>query len=221
MRLLLTRAEQDNLLLAEMLAQKGHQTISAPLLHIQHVPYQLPQAPAQDIIITSRHAVPAAAACQAACFYVVGEQTAVGLLHIGCTHIAAEAPDAAHLLPLLPDDGREYLYLSGKDIRCDFSQSLNNSTVTRVVVYEAAAQNSLPDHAVHALSDNTVDGVLFFSPRTAEIFHQLYPHALSDMTAFCLSAAVAEICETRGKWRDIIIAEQPTLAAMIHAIDTK
>jgi uroporphyrinogen-III synthase len=221
MRLLLTRTEQDNRLLAEMLAQKGHQPIFAPLLHIRQVPHQLPAGSPQDIILTSRHAVPVAASYHTARFYVVGEQTALGLRQNGCSHIVAEAPDAARLLPLLADDGRDYLYLSGKDIRCDFAQALNNSAVTRIVVYDAAAETTLQEDALHALQHGEVDGALFFSPRTAEIFHHLYPQTLSSMTAFCLSAAVAEVCESHGEWGNIIVADQPTLAAMLHAIEAK
>lgn len=221
MRLLLTRTEQDNRLLADMLAQKGHQPIAAPLLNIRQKPYQLPQVLPDDVIITSRHAVPAAASLHAAQFYVVGEQTALALRQSGCNRVAAEAPDAARLIPLLPDDGREYLYLSGEDIRCDFSQSLGQSAVSRVVVYEALAATALPQEAAHALQYRGVDGALFFSPRTAEIFHRLCPRLPDDMTAFCLSPAVAEICAEQGAWAHIVVAEQPTLAAMIHAIEAK
>lgn len=221
MRLLLTRSEQDNRLLAEMLAQKGHQLITAPLLNIRQKPHQLPSTPPDDVIITSRHAVPAAASLHTAQFYIVGEQTAQALRHSGCNRIAAEAPDAARLLTLLPDDGREYLYLSGEDIRCDFAQALRHSTVNRVVTYEALAATALTQETTQALQHGMVDGVLFFSPRTAEIFHDLCPELPKSMKAFCLSPAVADVCATHGSWASIIIAEQPTLASMIHALDAK
>jgi len=65
--------------------------------------------------------------------------------------------------------------------------------------------------------------VLLYSPRTAALFGQLVADAgLADrcqaVTAFCLSAAVAD--KAQGlPWAGTVVAETPDQAALLRAIE--
>ena len=65
-------------------------------------------------------------------------------------------------------------------------------------------------------------GVLLYSPRTAQIFCQcavadLDKNMLSSVTAYCLSAAVADKARVL-KWQDVVIASRPTQSELIRTV---
>jgi uroporphyrinogen-III synthase len=75
------------------------------------------------------------------------------------------------------------------------------------------------------LRTSELDGVLFFSPRTAHSFVRLLAEAelvdrIRMVDAFCLSPAVAEAARTYGNegavpWRNVRVAPRPEQEALL------
>lgn len=214
--LLLTRPDADNAALESILRDKGYRCLKAPLLHIKRIAFPSPATQPDALLLTSRHAAFACGAYADVPLYAVGEQTAATAQRLGCANIAAVAPDMQSLLPLMPATPQHILYLSGEYIRHDVADLLPAHRIEQIAVYAAIASTQLPDETQQALEQQRLDGVVFYSPRTAAIFHELTEHALlKPLTAYCLSAAVAEYCVG---WKDIQIAEEPTQMAMIRLL---
>jgi uroporphyrinogen-III synthase len=93
----------------------------------------------------------------------------------------------------------------------------------RVVLYEARQAAALPPAARQALAGGGLDGVVFFSPRSAGTFVKLVQAAdlaaaVRELAAYCLSRAVAEVAGDLT-WRRIWLAARPEQAALLELID--
>ncbi len=227
----LTRPRNDSIALAAKLAEHGIDSIVAPVMHVVHQPLvSMPMKP-HAILLTSRHAAHALASFlstwRSLPVYCVGKSTASAAAELGCTHIIPSASSIVTLLPRIVDNlgaGTELLYLAGEDTSVDVAHFLNSQGVyvTTCIVYHAIAERAL-DEAVHnALTKNSITGVTFFSPRTAEITRKLLQSAnmvdeVATMDAFCLSANVSS---TAGKldWKNIYTCSAPTLRSMHELI---
>jgi uroporphyrinogen-III synthase len=91
----------------------------------------------------------------------------------------------------------------------------------RSVLYEAKAVEALSPLGQKALSEG-IDGVLFFSPRTAALFRERVRAAglaptLAPATAYCLSPAVAEAAAGLP-WTGVAVAEHPETPALLALI---
>lgn len=218
-RLLLTRPEPDNAILDDALTKHGIQCLHAPLLCIRRLPFTCPPEQPDAILLTSRHAAFACVGYADIPVYAVGEQTAAAAQNAGVRHIAAVAHDMQALQPHLQKAGGNILYFSGKHVRHEVSTLVPAARITRICVYEAEAAKALPESALEALRQHRIDGVAFYSPRSAQLFHHLVPDALhGSLVAYCLSAAVAENCTG---WRKIAVAEMPTQQAMIQLLTSR
>ena len=80
------------------------------------------------------------------------------------------------------------------------------------MLYDAVPVTALPENALAALQDGTLDGVLLFSPRSAKTFATLVTEAklaaaCEELEAYCISAATAvgadaaDLCARRGGGR--------------------
>jgi uroporphyrinogen-III synthase len=83
--------------------------------------------------------------------------------------------------------------------------------VDTVVLYEAVPVELLPAEAERGLRSNTLDGVLFFSPRTARTFATLVANAdltshCEQLTAWCISAATAAAVSSLPFARTVVAA---------------
>jgi uroporphyrinogen-III synthase len=120
--------------------------------------------------------------------------------------------------------GGALLHVAGSIVAGDLAAQLRDAgfCCRREVLYEALRAERLPEPAAAELRDRTLDGVVLYSPRTARIFVDLVRSAAlagpcSAMTAWCLSAAVAEQAQAI-RWRRVVIATHPDSAAMLDAI---
>jgi uroporphyrinogen-III synthase len=109
----------------------------------------------------------------------------------------------------------------GEIARGDVAQHLAGYgfDVRSLTTYRIDAADVLPVRAKTALIEPTIDGTLFFSPRSASLFARLVDEAalgdrLSGLTALCLSPAIAE-CLDKDRWRMVRAAGSPDLAAVI------
>ncbi|MEQ8266058.1 MAG: uroporphyrinogen-III synthase [Parvibaculum sp.] len=235
MKLLVTRPEADNAALARSLAALGHETISAPLLSIRFLDNAgLPSRNWQALLITSANGARAlgrradADALKAISVFTVGQASAEAMAQEGFAHITAAGGDVAALAVLVASQLRPeagpLLHVTGSVVAGDLGGSLaaRGFEVVRAILYEAEKVQRLPDAAREALATGSLDGVLLHSPRTARLFASLVTEAglqgkLEGVTAYCLSAAVAEALAGLPMLT-VRISPEPTQAALLALI---
>ncbi len=235
MRLLVTRPLSESESLASELTALGHEPLVAPLLEIE------PAGPAGEalfaaidaIALTSGRALaflsPPAAAL-ALPLFAVGPASAAAAREAGFSRVEEAAGDAGSLAELLRRrlaPGTRILHPGGVDLARDLGVLLEGSglTLERRVVYRARTPARLPDAAAAALADGSLDGALFFSPRTAKTFVRLALDSglaarTAALSAFCLSPAVAAGL-TGSVWREIHSASRPDRAGMLEIIGSR
>ncbi|MCE9647996.1 MAG: uroporphyrinogen-III synthase [Parvibaculum sp.] len=208
MRLLVTRPDEDAGPLLAALAARGHEPVAAPLLTIRFLAEPaIPPAPYQALLVTSANGVRALGARKGELgrlkVFAVGEASAEAASEAGFAEVVSAEGDVASLVRLVaarlsPADG-PLLHVAGSVVAGDLKGDLERRgfAVMRAVLYEAVAAMRLPEVARAGLAGGGIEGVLFHSPRTARTFASLAREeglggALSPVTAYCLSQAVAE-----------------------------
>jgi len=210
MRLLITRPRADAEPLAERLLGLGHQVVIEPLLDIRY----LDTAPdevkplldgAQALLVTSANGLRAFAQCSPRrdlSIMAVGEASAQAAVAAGFSDVDSADGDVDTLARRVierrtPKDGA-LLHVAGTKVAGDLAGMLEKAgfDVRRAVLYEAVTASDLTPAVRADIAAGKIDGVLLFSPRTADNFVALVCQAgLADccrqMTAYCLSEAVA------------------------------
>jgi uroporphyrinogen-III synthase len=239
MRLLVTRPEPDGALTAEALRARGHDVMLAPLLDIEPLPdADLGAGPWGGVLITSANAVRAVAAharkpeLLALPLYAVGRRSAEAARAAGFADVVSADGDAADLARLVvarpggtgSATGLPLLYLAGEDRAADLAGALTAQGIAAhvVVVYHAVVATSLPATVKDALAAGAIDGVLHYSPRSADAFVALALAALIDLKHlttkhYCLSAAVAAPLRQAALPAIAVAArpDEPSLLALI------
>jgi uroporphyrinogen-III synthase len=112
------------------------------------------------------------------------------------------------------------MYLAGADTRADIPTLLGEQGihVRPLIAYDAIAETQLPAALIAELQAGRINGVAFFSARSASIAHELLAHhgLLDDtaaLTTYCLSANVAEsACGLNAK--RLLTCDRPNADAM-------
>ncbi|MEM7442894.1 MAG: uroporphyrinogen-III synthase [Pseudomonadota bacterium] len=229
MRWLVTRPRTDAERVAKALADIGHRVLICPLTSVRFTNPPLPDwTTSQAILATSRHGVVAWARLterRDVPIFTVGSATADVARYAGFREVKSADGDADALVDLVlkeikPDNG-SLIRVRGAVARGSVAERLSKAgfQVHSTIVYDVETATHLPDEAKQALMRATVDGVLFFSPRSAALFARLVDDAalggcLSDLMALCLSPAIAK-CLDQDRWRAIRTASSKDLAALI------
>ena len=238
MRVLVTRPEADSQAMAARLAVVGIDAIVAPMLRIVPEPKgaeQLPEAleGVRALLFTSANGVVAFAALHARRDWpvlAVGPATEAAARDAGFAEVHSADGDQAALVRLVAErlePGPEpLLHVSGEAVAGDLAAALADRgfAVRRVVLYRAEPVGELPAAARAALAEGTLDGVLLFSPRTAERFVALANSAGEGIlprlpVAYCLSPAVAAAASPLP-WRAMRVAEEPNLPALLRLVES-
>ena len=214
MHLIVTRPRSESEALAVVLRNLGHQVLIEPMLTIQPIEdAAVDLADAAALLLTSangRRELPVLA---------VGAATAAAAREAGFTDVATAGGDVVALAALVrqrfrPNDG-VLVHVVGSAVAGDLAGDLcgDGYQVRRSVLYgaETTAQLSAPCRA--ALAAGEIDGVLFFSPRSAATFVKLLlcdglGEVCRDVDLYGLSAAVAE-AGAKLPWRRQNIAAMP------------
>lgn len=233
MRLLITRPEDDARPVAAALAGRGIDTLTEPLLAIDVL-----DGPALDLdgiqalLITSTNGARAAArrtARRDIAVHAVGDASARAARAAGFTDVTSaggDVDDLARVVAQRADPAAGVLlHVAGSEVAGDLAGMLEGAgfTYRRAVLYAARTATSLSDAARLALSEGALDGVLFFSPRTAATFVSLVQAAelsgaCARLTAYCLSPAVAGKAAALS-WAAVVVAPKPEQAALLAAIN--
>jgi uroporphyrinogen-III synthase len=232
MRLMITRPLEDAEPLARALADVGVETIIEPLLSIELTAVGAPSLNGvQALLLTSANGVRAFAGLSAdrrLPVFAVGDATARVAAEAGFENVSSAAGDVESLADLVlkklgPRAGA-LVHVAGSRTAGDLAAILGRAgfEYRRVQLYHASKATSLSPAALSALSGGSVDGVILFSPRTAESFVDLLAKAgvtdcAARLNAFCLSEAVAAKLQAL-QWAGVVVAATPDQAALIKTV---
>ena len=238
MRLIVTRPEPDDSRTARALIRLGHEAILSPMLDVViDAKVKIPARPYQAVLATSSNAVRALASRAVRPVSVevpllaVGDQTALEAKRSGFSAARSAGGAIDDLVELvgaeLSPAAGPLLYAAGEQQAGDLAGRLRGQgfDVETAILYRTEPRARLAKVAEAALKDGTVDGVLFYSRRSAAAFAlalragDLAPLG-KDVTCFCLSAACAEPLArvTEGSIR---IAERPDQLALFALIEAE
>jgi uroporphyrinogen-III synthase len=212
MRLLVTRPLPGGEATAARLAAHGHDAIVAPLMAAEALPWQLPTAPPQAVMLTSAFAarLAGAAAFHALPCFVVGAATAKAAKLAGFGDIRDGGGTAQALLATAAAAGiTELLHLAGED-RTPVVIPVGLAVETRTV-YRARL---LPLKALPA-----IDWVLLYSARSAGHFAAECDRLGVDRAMIAIAGLSVGIIAAAGRgWRATMAAPQPYEDALLAAI---
>ncbi len=233
MRLLVTRPEPDAAETAARLKAMGHEPLSAPLLEIVLTPPPADVAAPAAIVFTSRNGVralstwPQGKGWRDRPVFATGHATAAAARAAGFTDVRPGNGDSADLanffMEHVPRTLRPILYPAARDRTGALSSGLraNGFDVMTIESYRAEAIAGLDPATVAALGSGSIDGVLLYSRRTAEVFAGLAERygfwpALRDTPLLVLSPRVAE--PLRGQARSVLVAKHPNEDALFELL---
>jgi len=212
LRVAITRAEPEASRTAERVRARGADAIVAPLLKIVPCGYDTNTEGAQAIIFTSSNGVrafPDARGASNRIVLAVGDTTAEAARAAGFADVRSADGDVKSLAALAiatlePSKGK-LIQIAGDHVAGDLGAELRTAgfSVERRLAYASVALIALPE----ALR-GPLDVVLFHSARAAETFIKLGAPNASQLTAVCLSGAVAEAA-AKATWRRIVTAPRP------------
>ena len=226
---LLTRPLAESRQLAEELAERGIDSVVAPLIEIEaRADASLDLDGVQALLLTSANGARALGTLTArrdVRVLAVGAATAATARELGFARTESAGGDVDDLVRLVgerlrSEDGA-LAHVAGSEIAGDLAGKLEarGFQVRRTVAYAARAVATLPAAAGAALGGGQIDAVLLFSPRTAATFVSLVraaglADALASVEALCLSASVAD--KVAGlAWGAVRIADRPEQAALL------
>lgn len=234
MRLIVTRPEEDARPLAEALSGLGHEALLCPLMQVRDLPVAIETDAIAAVLVTSANGARAAArkippARRARLpVYAVGEASARAAHEAGFAEIVSAEGDVAALAALVadrrsPGDGT-LLHVAGTVTAGDLAGALSRAgfDVKTVQAYEAVPAVALPADIVAALEQGGIDGVLFYSPRTARIWQALVEgeglaERLRPVAAYCLSERVADIARALP-YAKVVAARAPTQNDLLNLL---
>ena len=225
MRILVTRPLEDGEEIAAKLRALGHDPVLAPLLATHFADGPEPDfTGVQAILLTSANGVRALVrrtSRRDLPIFAVGPQTTDEAQKAGFHDVRNANGDARALAEAAPGwttpDKGALLHVCGAEAPGTLGEALaaRGFTVLRVVLYAVHAADRLPPEAEAALKEQTLDGALFFSPRSAKVFCDLAAgQKLDRLTAYCISPVTAKALENSGFSR-VSAAAQPNQAALL------
>lgn len=240
---LLIRPLHDALLTAQKLRQCSYEVFIEPLLYIRS--YSIKDVFLCDhqkiylnnhdlvytgLLITSSNAlysIKKSLICRDIPIIIVGEKSAqlarnhgfMNILYIG--HNIQEI--LAYMITYYANNN--FIYLSGLDITTDITAVLKhkaNITIKRIIVYRAVAKATFSKKCIASIIDKKITEVLFYSLRTAQIFHSITQKNslnafLQGMSAYSLSNKITNYLAS-FPYKNIHTALQPNADSLFSTI---
>lgn len=212
MRVAITRAEPEASRTAARVRARGAEAIVAPLLRIVPCGYDTNTEGAQAIVFTSTNGVrafPDVRGARDRPVLTVGDATAEAARAAGFRDVRSADGDVEALAELAkrtldPAKGK-LIHIAGDHVAGDLGGALRAAgfSVERRLAYASVAVTALPEALTQPL-----DIVLFHSARAAETFVGLGAPNAAQLTAGCLSEAVAQAA-AKTAWKRIVTAPRP------------
>ena len=235
-RLIVGRSIAQTGPLTEQIAAAGFTALYQPMLKV--VPQQPPEdlearlGAAQAILLTSVNGVARLAELTRRRFVpvlTVGDATARRARAAGFPDVRSADGNVDSLAELCrtrlkPEEG-PLVYLRARDVAGDLAGTLADGgfRTDEIVVYAAEPATALRPRLEQALREASVDGVLLFSARSADIFVSLVrqsglENACASVVLLALSPAVAAATGDM-LWRSRLVAERPNGAALLETLE--
>lgn len=220
LRVAITRALPDAEATAARVRRAGATPVVAPLLTIVPLACEANVGDAQALLFTSAAGVRSfsdVSGAHAKPVFTVGDATAEAARAAGFDNVRSADGDVGALAALVvgaldPKAGK-LIHISGEHVAGDLVAAL--ATVgfetERRVSYSARAATEMPAPLLHPL-----DVVLFHSARAAETFVRLGAPNAQQLTAACMSEAVASAASA-ARWGRIVVAAAPREDALLRA----
>ena len=236
-QILVTRPQADFQRTADNLAGLGFGALSAPMMNFTKLAFTMPKVDeVAALIFTSANGIRAIA--DVAEFkhlpcYVVGVQTAKLAMELGFVVFGQGAGDVESLVKLIEKDylvrglNKNLLHISGVHQAGQLAQSLAELSIdcVRLQAYEMKAVQQINTKIKQKLCANEIDGILFYSTRSAKIFIELMQQSgvlakICAIPVFCLSKNIAErACKPYLK--QIYYIDQPDEQALLNLLGEK
>ncbi|HHG89818.1 MAG TPA: uroporphyrinogen-III synthase [Devosia sp.] len=228
-KLLITRPAPDNQRTAKLLAAQNIETELLPLLSFGVLDAQLPDITGfAALAVTSANTIRALeelgmfGTLKHLSLFAVGEKTAESARAAGFTSISTASGNVESLGKLIFEAGPAgpVLYPAARDRSGNLAAVLaaHNIKVTTIPVYAMQAKINLSAAETAMLRNDSIDGVLFYSARTAETFATLTQNSglktIRQTPALCLSRNIAEPLREAG-FEKIHVAEASNESAMM------
>lgn len=233
MRVLITRAGEDAGEFAAALEGIGIESLIEPMMTIAFdKAARVPLDGVQAVLATSKNGVRALAGATTrrdVPLYAVGGATGEAAGAAGFAHVESadgDVDDLARLAMarLAPNAGR-LLHVAGRHVAGDLAGNLRASgfAVDRIVLYHAEAATAFSAAARRAIAEGAVDGVTFFSPRSARIFVDLLgaaalAAACRRLDVFAISANAARAAAGPA-WRSVHVAQRPDQESLLRLLE--
>jgi uroporphyrinogen-III synthase len=228
--ILVTRPQPDADLTAGRLDALGIGVVVSPLLKLRVLPFVLPEPRSfTALALTSANALLALSQrTDMARFahlkvFAVGDRTAAAARHAGFAKVASASGSLGDLVDIIRGEtpAGAVLYPTARHQSGDLGHLLkaHGVAVTTLRVYDMPAVSVLPEAAIAALTDGSLDAVTLYSRRSAEVFAQLAAPLLSPASrqrlgALCISEAAAEPL-IAAHFARIALADHPSEEAML------
>ncbi len=235
MTILITRPQPEASELAAQLEHMGYQTLIDSMLNINPLSFPaIDLRAAQAFVFTSANSIRSLPLTLLSSIdktlpaYAVGEATACVAHEFGFRNLHTSNAGALELCRQLqkiqaPTKG-PIIFFSGKHTAIDLPHILasSNFNTQKHIVYEAKAAKHFTQNTVSALQNKEIQQVLFFSPRTAQIFVKLLQEeALTrmckTMIAICFSKNIADIIQGTI-WKNLLVADAPHMDSLLPLI---
>lgn len=221
MRIAITRALPEAERTAERVRARGAEAIIAPLLAIVPCGYDTTTEGAQALLFTSTNGVrafPDVRGARERLVLTVGDATADAARDAGFANVRSADGDVQALVALaqatLDRAKGKLIHIAGDHVAGDLGGALRAAgfVVERRLAYASVAASALP-----GVFDGALDAVTFHSPRAAETFVTLGAPSSAELTAACLSEAVAAAARA-VPWKRLIVASAPREDALLDAL---
>lgn len=207
--LLITRPEPDAKNSAMRFEKAGFNVVAEPILKIEPLiqanESAIDKESYEALLITSRNAIRIATPIIAkdTPILCVGSKTMAVIREFGfenVTHIEGNSDDLANFISKnYSKKIKKMLWLCGKHHNSAFLSQLetNGYKIEQKIVYQANATDHLSAKLVQRMQNRAIDGVLFYSKRSAQMFLDFVKEAhildtLNSIYAFSLSSDIAQ-----------------------------
>jgi len=232
MHVLITRPTEDAAPLASKLTEAGIESSTEALLDIVYLNEPLPDlGSVQGLLITSANGIRAFARLNSernVSVWAVGDASARMARGLGFADVHSASGNVDALVRLVGEEvdaaAGDLLHIAGTEVAGDLGGQLERAgyAYKRCVLYEARIAGGFSDTVLAQFITGSFDGVMLYSPRTAETFAKLTANAglddtLGNVTAFCLSMAVGQKIKDLH-WKRIVVAKTPDEASLIAEV---
>lgn len=232
LKIIITRPSPDAEALAAEILRCGGEPVLSPVMAIRPRSEPVDLSGVGALAFTSANGVRVFAALSPARdfeVYAVGDATADAAGAAGFEKIHVAGGDVESLAALISNSkpASKILHLAGSERAGDLIALLAAAKVParRAVIYDAVEADEISAQAAKILaSPREKAAVVFFSPRSARLFHRQVQRAgcadgLKRCTAVCLSDAIAAEIDPAA-WCEVRIAAERTSAGVAAVLKT-